>query len=632
MAKNDKVVLILERSSENLKSVKDGSDVILEGIFAQFGIVNNNDRIYEEEEYLPHMKYLQKKIEEKRLIGELDHPEKFDISLSKISHVIENLQYNKDNRTVTGRVRLLDTPQGRIAKELVESGIPISISSRAAGLVESNKKVKIKKIFTYDLVADPGFENAVLSKMNESLGIINENVAIYDMSSQYPDLLEEYSTSATKSNDNQDNKKSNTDMEYVTSEEMNTYSLILKEEIEEIHRKLSNVSEGQNSDLIDKVQKMNESVEKMQEYISYLAKTVDENIQYGKNVTESLDKVIEYTNYVAKTLDESIEFNNKTSEKADNSIKYGEYLKEQIEKGINYSEYLKECIEKGVSYSEYVAEKSNKGIEYSEYIAKQTNEGIKYSEYVATKTNESLKAINEKVEKGIQYTEYVSEKLVSELKDTISYTEYLSESLNKGIAYSQYIGEQTQQLADYTEFSLSESGTSATQKVEKLVESTTTTDYSSIDNKIDELLKSVKKQKIDEAAVKIDEAKKQKVSEALNESTQTNSDKELANLLSKGENNKPLNWLTDAPEDYKKVWESLDTKTKETINAQSMSYKLESAYQIKNFWDAHASSVIAKASATAAPINESVTPLPTLGYNENYLNAISKGLDKYGRR
>ena len=118
MAKNDKVVLILERSSENLKSTKDGNDVVLEGIFAQFGVVNNNDRIYEEDEYLPHMQYLHKKIDEKRLIGELDHPEKFDISLSKISHVIEALDYDKSTRTVRGRVRLLDTPQGRIAKAI----------------------------------------------------------------------------------------------------------------------------------------------------------------------------------------------------------------------------------------------------------------------------------------------------------------------------------------------------------------------------------------------------------------------------------------------------------------------------------------------------------------------------------
>ena len=629
MAKNDKVVLILERSSENLKTVRDGNDIILEGIFAQFGVVNNYDRIYEEEEYLPQLKSLQKKIDEKRLIGELDHPEKFDISLSKISHSIESLTYNKDNRTVTGRIRLLDTPQGRIAKELVEAGIPISISSRAAGLVEPNKKVKIKKIFTYDLVADPGFENAVLSRMNESLGILNENVAIYDMTSSYPELLEEYTS------DKEDNKKSTTDMEYVTADEMNTYSLILKEEIEEIHKKLSSVSEGNNSELMEKVQKMSESVDKMQKYVDYLANTLDKNIQHGHHVEESLDRVIDYTNYVANTLDESIKFTKSLDEKTEQGIKYAEYIKEQVEKGIDYAEYLRECIELGVSYGEYVAEQANKGIKYTEYVAEQANKGIKYTEYVAEQANLGIKYaehIAEKASKGIEYTEYVAEKLVSELKDTISYADYLAESLNRGIEYSQYIGEQAQQIADYTEFTLNEKAPSA--NVEKIVESTSTVNYSEIDQKIDELLKSVKKQKIDEANIKLEETKKQKVSETLNESNQQSADKKLAAILNNGKSNQPLNWLTDAPDEYKKIWESLDTKTKETINAQSMSYKLESAYQIKNFWDTHATLVIEKASKTEEikPLNEQAAELPKLGYNENYLEAVRKGLDKFGRK
>ncbi len=256
MNNDKKLVLILERSSANLDITKDGNEIVLEGIFAQFGVVNNNDRIYEEDEYLPHLDYLTKKIKDKRLLGELDHPEKFDVSLSKVSHVIEKLEYDKEKRQVRGRVRLLDTPSGRIAKELVEGGVPVAISSRAAGLVESNKKVKIKKIFTYDLVADPGFENAVLTKMNESLGIINENVAIYDVSNSYPDLLEDLEDKTTSKD-----KNSSDNMEYVTSEELNTYSLILKEEVEEIHRKLATLSE--NSELAGKIHEMGETIEKM---------------------------------------------------------------------------------------------------------------------------------------------------------------------------------------------------------------------------------------------------------------------------------------------------------------------------------------------------------------------------------
>ena len=624
MAKNDKVVLILERSSENLKSVKDGNDVVLEGIFAEFGIVNNNDRIYEEEEYLPHLKYLQKKIDEKRLIGELDHPEKFDISLSKISHVIENLTYNKDKRNITGRIRLLDTPQGRIAKELVESGVPICVSSRAAGLVDPNKKVKIKKIFTFDLVADPGFENAVLSRMNESLGILNENVAIYDVTSQYPDMLKEFSEFSEKNED----KKSISNMDYVTSEELNTYSLILKEEIEELHKKIASISESSTSDLGEKVQKLDESLGKMQKYVNYLANTVDQNIQYGVQVAENLDKVIDYTNYVAKTLDESIEFTNGVNERVDQGVAYSEYLKEQVEKGINYADYLKECIEQGVSYSEYVAEQANKGIKYSEYIAEQANSGIEFLTEQTNNVTKYAEYIAEQANKGIKYSEYIAENLVTELKDTISYAEYLAESLNKGIAYTEYIGEQTQQLADFTEFSLNEK-----EKQEKPIEESTTTDYKTIDQRIDELLKSVKKQKIDEANISLDETKKQKVSDALNESSQQSSDKELAKVLNNGKN-QPMNWLTDAPENYKQIWESLDTKTKEVINAQSLSYKLETAYQIKNFWDTHASAVIEKASKTepVKPLNEQAEQLPKLGYNEKYLEAISKGLDKFGRK
>jgi hypothetical protein len=606
--KDNKIVLVLEKSSENLGVTKDGGDVVLEGIFAQFGVVNNNDRIYEENEYLPHLEYLKKKINEKRLLGELDHPEKFDIALSKVSHVIESIEYDKEKRQIIGRVRLLDTPSGKIAKELVESGVPISISSRAAGLVESNKKVKIKRIFTYDLVADPGFENAVLTKMNESLGILNENVAIYDVTSKYPDLLEDFETS--QSSIETPKTKSSDSMEYVTSEELNTYSLILKEEIEGIHTKIQSLSE--NAELSGKVKELSESIEKMQSYIDYLANTVDKNVQYSEYVAEKLDKVIDYTDYVAKTLDESIQYSNYIAGKTDKAIEYGEYLKEQIEKGIKYSEYLKECIEKGVSYAEYVAEQVDKNIQYSEYVAESASKGIEYSEYVATKANE------------------LSEKLT----DAVSYADYLGESLNKGIAYTEYVGEQTQQLADYTEFMLNENtGSSKTTSTTAKINESTSTDFSSLTDKVDSLIESVKKQKTDQANINLDEARKQKVSNALNESSQQNADNLVNGMISDSQAGNQLNekWLSEAPEEYKTIWESLDAKVQNTITAQSKFYKLESSYQIKNFWETRKLT-----SGTTGTVNESQetntnTPTP-LGYTNSYLESIKNSLDKFGRK
>ena len=71
---NKQVLMILERSGENLAINKANNEYVLEGVFAKFGVENNNHRIYEEKEYLPHLDYLKKKIQENRLLGELDHP------------------------------------------------------------------------------------------------------------------------------------------------------------------------------------------------------------------------------------------------------------------------------------------------------------------------------------------------------------------------------------------------------------------------------------------------------------------------------------------------------------------------------------------------------------------------------
>jgi len=618
MSKDSKLVLVLERSSANLDITKDGSEIVLEGIFAQFGVVNNNDRIYEENEYLPHLEYLQEKIKNKRLLGELDHPEKFDISLSKVSHVIEKLEYDKSNRQVKGRVRLLDTPSGRIAKELVESGVPVAISSRAAGLVEPSKKVKIKKIFTYDLVADPGFENAVLSKMNESLGILNENVAIYDVSSSYPDLLEDFETK------NNDDKKSSDNMEYVTSEDLNTYSLVLKEEFEEIHKKLASVNE--NSALAEKLNEMSESISKMQNFIDGLATTVDNSVKYGDYVANKLDQVIDYTNYVAKTLDESIQYSNYVAEKTDNSIQYGEYLKEQIEKGIQYSEYLKECLEKSVSYTEYVAEKASKGIEYSEYVAEQAAKGIEYTEYVAeqaAKGIEYTEYVAEQATKGIEYAEYVGENL----DDAIKYADYLGESLNRGIAYTEYVGEQTQSLADYTEFMLNENGTNAPIKTTPVK----TTDYSGLSGKVDQILESIQKQKIDNADSSLNEARKQKVSEGIDERNQKTTGSALRSLIgeSKVETSHDK-WLSEAPEEFKAIWESLDPSVQAAVNAQAKFYKLETSYQIKNFWQTRNLTGVKPVETVNENVN--VAQVSPIGYNEAYLESIKRDLEKFTKK
>ena len=164
-----KNVLILERSNQNLKKISEKGKTVLEGTFAEFGVENRNGRVYEEKEYLPHLEYLKTDIKNGNLLGELDHPERFEVALSNVSHRVTDLWYDQNNRQIKGRIEVLEgTPKGQIAKSLLDSGIPLSISSRAAGTVNEDKSVSIQQIYTYDLVAKPGFENAQLNTVNES--------------------------------------------------------------------------------------------------------------------------------------------------------------------------------------------------------------------------------------------------------------------------------------------------------------------------------------------------------------------------------------------------------------------------------------------------------------------------------
>lgn len=103
---NEDLVFILERQGSILEAKKSdsGESYVLEGIAAVFGKENNNNRIYEEKEYLPHLDYLKDKIKQNRLVGELDHPEKFDVSLKNISHIITDLDYDKNGRQLNIRV------------------------------------------------------------------------------------------------------------------------------------------------------------------------------------------------------------------------------------------------------------------------------------------------------------------------------------------------------------------------------------------------------------------------------------------------------------------------------------------------------------------------------------------------
>lgn len=189
--------LIKSRSSiplvlnESVDSTKNNKKYIFSGVFTACSVpghvvINRNQRSYPEKTVLAHLSYLREMIKESGcILGELDHPEgRFDVQLKEASHKITDLWYDMENHNVMGKLELLDTPNGKIAQELVESGYPLFVSSRAAGDVdEKTHEVEIAQIFTYDIVCTPGFQEARLDRVNESaLGkvaysYLNESVA-----------------------------------------------------------------------------------------------------------------------------------------------------------------------------------------------------------------------------------------------------------------------------------------------------------------------------------------------------------------------------------------------------------------------------------------------------------------------
>ena len=444
-----KPVLILESSSNGLMlnesaSVTKDKKFILSGTFTEFDIKNRNDRIYTKDKFLPHLNELNERIKTLGAVyGEFDHPEAFDISLSRISHVLKDVRFNESRNLIEGSIQLLSTHYGKEAQSLIQDGCPIFVSSRAAGITESDGTVTIKKLFTYDAVADPGFSSArmELRSLNESLGF-NEsaNFRVYDMSdeSKINNLFE--------MNNN----------EQVTQGQMNEFTEYLKNELIKVQEEMTkNIKEGKDPEKLEKLSEYYEnlwsSYSKMTKYLDYLAENIQILVSENTELKTKTEKIIEHNDYLAENIEKVIGYSEYLAEKLDKNIDYSEYIAENLDKSIDFSEYIAENVDKTIKYSEYLAENLDKSIDYSEYLAEHTefnlhnfemlseyvDNSVKYSEYVA-----------EQVDNNIQYSEYLAE----HVDNNIAYSEYVAEHVDNNIAYSEYIAENLSDTQAYSKY------------------------------------------------------------------------------------------------------------------------------------------------------------------------------------
>tara|TARA_R100001377_G_scaffold67688_1_gene42983 strand:- start:1605 stop:2261 length:657 start_codon:yes stop_codon:yes gene_type:complete len=143
----------------------------IEGVFMQGDIKNRNGRIYPmeilENEVL---KYNKKFVNEKRAFGELGHPEGPTVNLERVSHIVTALY--PDGANIMGEARILDTPMGKIVRNLMDEGCKLGVSSRGMGsLTEKNGAKYVNSDFylaaAADIVADPSAPNAFVQGIME---------------------------------------------------------------------------------------------------------------------------------------------------------------------------------------------------------------------------------------------------------------------------------------------------------------------------------------------------------------------------------------------------------------------------------------------------------------------------------
>ena len=174
------------------ESSADGKSAYLSGVFMCAEEKNRNGRIYPLNEISEAVKIAQGVIKERNgIMGELDHPQTLSINLDRVSHVITEMRM--DGNKAIGKAKLLDTPMGNIAKEIIRAGVGLGVSSRGAGTVTESGGVSGFQFITIDIVATPS-ANAYPSTVYESLQMskTGHNILSLAESMQHDPKAQEY--------------------------------------------------------------------------------------------------------------------------------------------------------------------------------------------------------------------------------------------------------------------------------------------------------------------------------------------------------------------------------------------------------------------------------------------------------
>ena len=171
-------------------------DYKIKGVFMQADIKNRNGRIYPVETLAKEVRrYTKEFIEKKRAFGELGHPDGPTVNLERVSHMITSLK--PEGKNFIGEAKVMDTPYGKIVKNLIDEGAVLGVSSRGMGSIQQQggRNLVGKDFYlatAADIVADPSAPDAFVEGIMEGKEWVWDNGKIQSLEiEKYRKVIEE---------------------------------------------------------------------------------------------------------------------------------------------------------------------------------------------------------------------------------------------------------------------------------------------------------------------------------------------------------------------------------------------------------------------------------------------------------
>ena len=157
-----------EQSGVQIMESADGKDLYMQGLFIQGDVKNQNGRVYPKDEIKKAVESVKSRLQTgETVMGELDHPEELQINLDRVSHIIQEMHCDDSNGL--GKLKIIETPMGNIARALLTAGAKLGVSRRGSGNVNESGRVSDFDIVTVDIVAQPSAPDAYPKSIYESL-------------------------------------------------------------------------------------------------------------------------------------------------------------------------------------------------------------------------------------------------------------------------------------------------------------------------------------------------------------------------------------------------------------------------------------------------------------------------------